>query len=141
MDITIEIGGNHDFEWLKENDIHAASPAWIQTCLQNKHYYIAFISERPVGFLRFSYFWGSIPYMDMIRVNENLQSAGIGSKLVRYWEKKMKDKGMAMCMTSAQLDEPQPTNWHIKNGYRPSGQIHFWPTDDYPEIFMIKKLT
>ena len=140
MDITIEIGGDSDFEWLQENDIHAPSDNWIKTSLKNKCYMVAYISGKQVGFLRFSYFWGNIPYMDMIRVNDNLQSAGIGTKLVRYWEKKMKDLGMKMCMTSSQLNEPQPTNWHIKNGYRPSGQIHFWPTDDYPEIFMIKKL-
>ena len=140
MNIDIKYGEKTDFGWLKSVDIHVEDDDWIKRCLQNQEYLIACRNNNYLGFLRYSLFWGSIPYMDMIRINEDVQKSGIGTKLISFWEQEMKRKSAKMCMTSSQIDEPEPMTWHLRNGYRPSGQIDFWPTGDPSEIFMIKEL-
>ena len=141
LEINIDYATETDFVWLKENDIHVVNDAWIKRCLAHNEYLVARRQDSTnIGFLRFSYFWGNIPYMDMIRINEENQKTGVGTQLVRFWEKKMKSNGAALCMTSSLENEPEPLNWHKRNGYIPTGQIHFKSIDQYPEIFLIKEL-
>jgi len=78
-----------DKDWLIEAD-HPMQIDWIVRCLNNNEYLIAKKDNKPLGFIRFSYFWGSIPYMDMIRVNEENRGKGIGKMVFQFWEDLMK---------------------------------------------------
>jgi GNAT superfamily N-acetyltransferase len=131
-----------DREWLRSRDIHVASEAWLDRCLNLGDYLIA---ERgggeSVGFLRYSWFWGVFPYMDMIRIDELWRGKGIGAALVRAWEAEMRSRGVKLLMASSQSDEPEPQAFHRRNGFVPSGQISFAPEQMPAEIFMTKVLS
>lgn len=97
-------------------------------------------NERPVGFLRFSLFWGRIPYMDMIRVEEGHQRKGVGTRLLRFREEEMKAKGAKVLMTSSVLHETGPQEWHRHNGFEECGKLTFGRQEAAPEVFFIKNL-
>ena len=131
---------SHDRDWLSAHDIHVAGPEWVARCINLGEYYIAEMDGEPVGFLRYSLFWGDIPYMDMIRVNEDRRRQGVGTALLRQWEADMLACGARMLMTSSVEDELEPQAWHKSHGFQPAGRIHFCPVDEVPEIFLIRPL-
>ncbi|GEM_PF-420771 len=128
-------------EWLILNDPYV-TPEWVGRCLALGEYIIAEDAEGGYfGFLRFSQFWGGIPYMDMIRVpEENLREKGIGTALFHFWEDQMAEKGARVLMTSAQMNETAPQKWHTRNGFAPSGRLTFGPIQEQVEMFFIKNL-
>ncbi|MEJ1117106.1 hypothetical protein V9K92_01265 [Phyllobacterium sp. CCNWLW109] len=67
--------------WLVENDPHV-NTTWIDRWIFHSEYIIALGADGPVGFLRYSWFWGKIPYMDMIYVvPEQRREAGAADGL------------------------------------------------------------
>jgi GNAT superfamily N-acetyltransferase len=60
------------------------------------------------GFLRFSLFWGTVPYLDLIWVLQNDRRQGVGSVLFDFWEREMKKRGAKVLMTSSVRDELEP---------------------------------
>ena len=76
--MIVRRGRSEDRPWLIEHD--DASEAWISRCVQHGEYFVAEKDGELVGFLRFSRFWGKIPYMDMIRVLPSRQHAGVGEE-------------------------------------------------------------
>lgn len=103
-------------------------------------YIIAEQEGEPVGFLRFSCFWGTIPFMDLIMVLPGYQRSGIGTALFRYWEATMRETGATLLMTSSQSDEAEPQAWHRRNGFRDAGSVSFGHLQSIPEVFLIKDL-
>ena len=85
-------------------------------------------------------FWGNIPYMDLIRVLEIHRQRGVGSGLLRFWEREMKKRGAKTLMTSSMTDEPEPQIWHKRNGFRECGQLTFGRQQPTPEVFFVKDL-
>ncbi len=90
--MDIRYGQASDFGWLQEHDKHA-NPEWISRCLHHGEYILAADEQDRKGFLRFSMFWGNIPYMDLIWVLKNFRQHGVGSGLFSFWEKEMKKRG------------------------------------------------
>lgn len=90
-----------------------------------------------IGWLRFNYFWDEIPFMNMLVVEEEHQRKGIGSKLVSFWEREMKENGHDMVMTSSLSDE-DAQHFFRKLGYEDSGLFSL--EDEVPEIIFTKKL-
>lgn len=83
------------------------------------------VAEResePVGFLRFSRFWGAIPYLEMIQVLSAHRRAGIGRALFEAWEKAVRQEGATRLMTSCVEGESEPRAWHRQNGFVEAGQ-------------------
>lgn len=125
-------------EWLAQCDSHV-SPQWIERCINQHEIVIAQTENKPVGFLRFSYFWGKIPYMDMVWIETESRNKGIGTTLYRFWESEMRQQGHALLMTSAVQDELDPQAWHLRNGFTPSGHLTFGHLQATPEVFFIKE--
>lgn len=103
-------------------------------------YIIAEQEDEPVGFLRFSWFWGTIPFMDLIFVLPECQRSGIGTALFRYWEAAMREMGATLVMTSSQSDEAEPQAWHRRNGFFDAGSVSFGHLQPIPEVFLVKDL-
>lgn len=93
--------------------------------------------EKVVGFLRFSYFWEHIPFMDLLYVDENNRLCGIGSELSNFWEDEMKRLNYEFILTSTQSDE-MSQHFYRKIGYRECGCL-LLPTQA-AEIFFIKNI-
>lgn len=128
-----------DLPWLVEHD--DAGEGWIARCIQHGEYFVAERDGECVGFLRFSRFWGKIPYMDMIRVLPSHQCAGVGTTLFRAWESAMIEEGAQHLMTSSEWAEAEPQAWHRRNGFQAAGSIDFRIVQPSPEIFFLKDIS
>ncbi len=132
-------GCSEDMSWLIEHD--DVGEDWIRRCIAFGEYFVAEREGERAGFLRFSLFWGKIPYMDMIRVLPSHQRAGIGTALFRAWESAMIEAGARHLMTSSEWAEAGPQAWHRRNGFKAAGSIDLRIVQPSPEIFFLKDIS
>ena len=130
---------SEDLSWLLEHD--DASEDWIGRCIAFGEYFVAEGDGKLLGFLRFSRFWGKIPYMDMIRVLPLHRREGLGTALFRAWESAMIDEGAKHLMTSSEWAQAEPQAWHRRNGFKPAGSIDLRIVQPSPEIFFVKDIS
>lgn len=120
--MKIEYAGELDFQFILDNDMHI-SQQLIKNKLKEKEIMIVRDQDNKViGWLRYSYFWDNTPFMNMLFVNKNYRSKGIGKKLVMFWENEMKNKGYRLVMTST-LSIEQAQHFYRKLGYKDSGSL------------------
>lgn len=95
----------------------------------------------PAGVLRFGFFWDSIPFLNLILLEERFQRCGIGSKAMALWEDMMRTRGYGMVMTSTQSDE-HAQHFYRALGYRDAGCLLLeHPGYEQPsELFFTKGL-
>lgn len=139
MTLKIRYASHQHLGWLAQHDSHIQE-MWRLRCLKHQEYVVAELGDEPVGFLRFSWFWGHIPYMDMIQVLPKYRRSGAGTALFTYWEKAMHSQGAELLMTSSVQDELEPQAWHRRNGFHPAGSVTFAPLQTVPELFLVKPL-
>lgn len=128
-----------DFDWLLKLDSHVP-PAWVRRCIEHGEYLIARSASEATGFLRFSMFWGVIPFMDLIYVEPDQRSRGVGTLLFLAWQQHMHARGATVLMTSSMADEVGPQAWHERNGFERSGTLTFPSYQAAPEAFFVKQL-
>jgi len=106
--------------------------------VRGKSGYVLLDGDTPVGLLRYSLFWDSIPFCNMLYIDGNYQRKGYGKKLMAYWEAEMKTKGYVRLLTSTQADE-EAQHFYRKLGYQDCGGFVL----DVPgpmELVMIKTI-
>jgi len=72
---------------MKDHHIDSVMP---KRKIDAKEIAIAQSDSKLIGWLRYGFFWDSIPFMNMRVIEEEYRSKGVGKKLVQYWEKEMK---------------------------------------------------
>lgn len=92
--------------------------------VRDKQGYVLIKDITIVGVLRYSLFWDSIPFMNMLYISDDFQNKGYGRKLCLYFENEMKSLGHGMVLTSTQSDETAIHFYH-KIGYETCGYIDF----------------
>ncbi|KNY33229.1 MULTISPECIES: GNAT family N-acetyltransferase [unclassified Agrobacterium] len=137
--ILISAATDDDIEWLLREDKWIGED-WLRRCVGHREYLVAKEDTILVGFLRFSMFWGKIPYMDMIRVIPEFRGHGVGATLTVFWETLMREQGASLVMTSSQQDEQEPQTWHRRNGYKEAGILNLPKIQDAAEVFFTKAL-
>lgn len=87
MAITIRFATPDDFQLVRGIDPHSKyiDPVRIQHKLSAQEVILAFEGAQPVGIIKFSYFWATRPYMDLIWVNDEVRGQGIGSSCWSFW--------------------------------------------------------
>ncbi|MDV4183363.1 GNAT family N-acetyltransferase [Rhizobium brockwellii] len=128
-----------DIDWLVRED-GSAGEAGVSRCVALGEYLVAREADEIVGFLRFSRFWGRVPYMEMIRVLPGHRRSGVGTALFLAWEDAMRDDGARLLMTSSECDESRPQDWHRRNGFSETGAIELPGLQSVPEVFFIKRI-
>lgn len=113
---------------------------WIERCIILGEYLVAERNGQPVGFLRWSWFWGKIPYIDMIRVEPSLRRSGIGTLLLDHLQTSAIRQGAKMLLTSCETSEQEPLDWHLGNGFKKVGEIEFPTVQNSSELFLAKRL-
>ena len=91
-----------------------------------------------VGVLRWNLFWQSIPFLDLIYIDEAYRGQGWGRKMMAQWEDSMKVKGYPYVMLSTQEDETAKY-FYEKLGYRRIGAF-LPPEQEADEIMYLKEL-
>ncbi len=132
---TVRIANKSDLKFLLENDRHI-SPKRLEHIICDGLIYVACIESSPAGWLRFSYMWGIIPFMDLLYVLEANRGQGIGRGIVEKWEYAMFQSGAEFILTSTQADETAQ-HFYRKLGYQDCGAI-FIPGQMPAEIFLRK---
>jgi predicted N-acetyltransferase YhbS len=139
MRLDVRLATSADADWLVEQDQNVSAD-WARRCVASDEYLVASLGGEPVGYLRFSWFWRAVPYMERVHVLEAYQRSGVGTALVGLWETNMRAQGAALLMTSSMSDEPEPQAWHRRNGFVDSGALTFGKAQPTPEVFFVKDL-
>ena len=108
----------------------------VGECIYNGLVYVLCDGEKIVGVLRYNLFWQSIPFLDLIYMDEAYRGQRWGSKLMAHWEDSMKKMGYAYVMLSTQADETSQF-FYEKLGYRRIGA--FLPPEQEAEELMYGK--
>lgn len=110
----------------------------IHACIQSGQLDVLCEGENILGILRWNLFWQSIPFLDLLFVDETCRGRGFGSAMMDQWEETMKTGGYAWVMLSTQADETARF-FYEKLGYRAIGS--FLPPDqEADELMYLKKL-
>jgi GNAT superfamily N-acetyltransferase len=126
-------------DWLIDRDRHV-SDDWVRRCVSLGEYLVAEREGEPVGFLRFSWFWGTIPYLEMIQVLAAHRRAGVGGTLLEAWQETMHGKGATLLLTSCVEEESEPRAWHRRNGFVEAGRMALGHLQTESELFLVKDL-
>ncbi len=109
------------FEKIKKYDKNI-SEEMLYKKIKDKEVIIVKAADKIIGWLRYGYFWDSIPFMNMLVMDENYRGKGIGKKLVTFWERDMKANGHEFIMTST-LSNEMAQHFYRKLGYKDSGSL------------------
>lgn len=139
VDLIVEQANAGDQAWLRAHDRHIPA-VWVDRCVRDREYLIARSGGAAAGFLRFTWFWRSIPYMELIHVVEDRRRSGVGTALVALWEAQMRAAGARLLMTSCMADELAPQAWHRRNGFQDCGDLRFGLVQPEAELFLVKDI-
>ena len=126
MNFTIRLAEVSDIRHLRELDSHIP-PARLEDCVRNRFVYVLCGEDAaPVGVLRYSLFWQTIPFLDLLYLRAEHRNHGFGTAMMNRWEQDMARRGYQYVMTSTQADETAKY-FYEKRGYRHLGA--FLPPD------------
>lgn len=94
--------------------------------------------EKIVGILRYSLFWQTIPFLDLLYLDEGFRGKGLGTAAMAQWEYEMRKLGYNYVMLSTQEDETAKL-FYEKLGYRNIGAF-LPPEQEARELMYGKQL-
>ena len=147
--MIIELAQGKDKQKIAKLDRHIPSPR-LGECILNDQVYVLKddsiknggqnhrVKDPVVGVLRYSLFWQTIPFLDLLYIDEAYRNRGFGTQMMQKWESLMAIRGYKYVMTSTQADE---TAWSFyeKLGYRKVGGF-LPPEQEADEWIYLKQL-
>ena len=124
-----------DLEGVRQYDRHIPEIR-LADCIRRGLVDVLVENGRIVGVLRWSLFWQSLPFLDLLYLDETLRGQGWGTNMMAHWEKNMSAQGYQDVMLSTQSDETSKF-FYEKLGYRRCGS--FLPPDQDAEEWMYRK--
>ena len=103
--------------------------------------YVLTADGTPAGILRWSLFWDSIPFCNMLYIRKGERGRGFGRALMAFWEKDLRKRGYRLAMTSTQSDE-DGQRFYRRLGYQDCGLLTLpFPGFEQPaELILAKSL-
>jgi GNAT superfamily N-acetyltransferase len=86
------------------------------------------------GYVRWDYFWGSIPLCLMLRVKPDHQRRGIGRRLFEHIEANFRERSCTFLLSSTEATNEGSQRFHEACGFRQIGTLTELG-QDVPEIF------
>ncbi len=126
-----------DFDYLAEMDPHVRADV-LERKIERQEIIVLWRGEQRAGWLRYGYFWDTLPFMNMLHVRDGLRRQGFGTQLVAFWEREMKKSGYDTVMTSTISDE-NAQHFYRGLGYEDRGCL-LLPGEPL-EILFLKTLT
>lgn len=127
-----------DKEKILRYDCHI-HPDRVGVCIDCGSVYVLCDEQQIAGVLRYNLFWQSIPFLDLLFLDEAYRGQGWGSKMMAAWEAAMKCLDYPYVMLSTQEDETAKY-FYEKLGYRRIGAF-LPPEQDADEIIYLKELS
>jgi ribosomal protein S18 acetylase RimI-like enzyme len=134
--IYIRYAEKNDFLWLTKHEKHISEKI-LKKKIENTELYVVENNGKLIGWLRYNLFWDNIPFINMLYFLEEYRRNGIGTKLVKYWENEMKQKGYKNVLTST-LSNEEAQHFYRKMGYKEIGGLKYF--DEPYEIIFHKTL-
>lgn len=134
MDIILAAEG--DLQALRQYDSHIPA-ARLLDCIRGGQVYALVDGPRILGLLRYSLFWQTIPFLDLLYIDEACRGKGHGRQMMARWETEMADQGYPYVMLSTQADETAKY-FYEKLGYRSIGSF-LPPEQEADEILYLKE--
>jgi len=96
---------------------------------------------KEVGVMEYKDFWDGMPYLSLIKLEEEYRGKGIGSRAVKFLEERLKAQGCKALLTSTQSNE-QGQRFYRKLGFTENGCLILenTPFAQPMEMFFIKVL-
>ena len=145
--MLIELADSRDKQKIARLDCHIPSSC-LGECIRTGNVYVLKddslknggqnrrVKEPIVGVLRYSLFWQTIPFLELLYIDESYRRRGYGTRMMANWEETMRIMGYRYVMTSTQADE-DAWQFYEKLGYRKAGG--FFPPEQEAEEWMYVK--
>lgn len=135
MDMQIRRAAEKDFMGLLQYDKHIDAERLVD-CIRQGHVFAICLGKEIIGAMRYSLFWQSIPFLELLFIDTIYQRKGYGKCAMAYWEQQMKRLGYRDAMTSTRADETAQV-FYGKIGYTLAGS--FLPPGQEAEELLLKK--
>lgn len=140
MDVKLICPEGQTIEYVRSLDGHVSDRAFTAALSEGRCFAIT-ADGKNVGVLRYGLFWDTIPFLNLIYLEDGLRRGGIGSRALALWESMMSQQGHGMVMTSTQSDE-EAQHFYRTMGYKDAGCLLLdCPGYEQPmEMFFTKAL-
>ncbi len=135
--MEIRLADSQDIREILKYDNHIRRNR-LAECIRNQFVYVLCDGKNIVGVLRYSLFWQSIPFVDLLYMDEAYRGKGYGRQMMDHWETVMQSMQYKYGMLSTQEDETAKY-FYEKLGYRRIGAF-LPPEQDADEIMYLKEL-
>jgi ribosomal protein S18 acetylase RimI-like enzyme len=127
---------DRDIDWLTAHERHV-DRAVVTDKIARAEFLIAELDDERIGWLRWSYFWDEIPFMNLLFVVESQRGRSFGRVLVDEWERTMRSRGHRRLLTST-LSNERAQHFYRRLGYRDVGALLL--PGEALEILLMKEL-
>ncbi len=145
MKYDIRLATLEDYDKIRFFDPHSKyiDPAKIRAKLQNNEIIVDIKDFNIMGMIKFSYFWATRPFIDLIWVKEDSRNLKIGRRMLNYLENYLQSQNHAYLFSSAEENDDKARVWHKKNEFVQCGKVECLnlPHDKVAEIFFYKKIS
>ena len=135
--MEIRLAATKDKKGILKYDCHIPHDK-VGACICNGLVSVLCDGEEIVGVLRYNLFWQSVPFLDLLFIDEAYRGQGWGRQMMADWEETMRRLGYSYVMLSTQEDETAKYIYE-KLGYRRIGAF-LPPEQDADEIMYLKEL-
>ncbi|PLT30669.1 GNAT family N-acetyltransferase [Peribacillus deserti] len=119
---------------------HHPDEALLLTKIELEQLIILEIDGEAAGYVKIDYIWGSLPFISLIKVREGIRGKGYGTQLLKFLENTLKEKGFSVLLSSSQVNEAGPQEWHRKQGFQECGILTGINGEGIGELFFKKAL-
>ena len=142
--INIRFAIAEDIEAVRRFDPHSEyiSPVRIKNKLIQKEIIIAEEGNNITGILKFSYFWATRPYIDLIWISPKKRGQKLGTRMLDFLEDFLIYEGHLILHSSYEEGDDKALSWHKIKGCIECG-FNFalnLPHENVKEIFLYKPL-
>ena len=110
----------------------------LARCIRDGLVYVLRTQNTLIGVLRYNLFWETIPFLNLLYIDEAHQNKDLGRRMMAHWERAMQLQGYSHVLLSTQADETAQF-FYEKLGYRRAGAFYH-PAQDAEELIYLKDL-
>ena len=133
--MTIRTAVPADLDGIRNYDRHIPA-ARLEECIRRGQVVVLEDNGKILGVLRWNLFWQSLPFLDLIFLDNALRGQGWGTEMMALWEINMAEQGFRHVLLSTQEDELAKF-FYEKLGYTLCGD--FLPPDQDARELMYRK--
>ena len=113
----------------------------LKKAIKNKNLIISSTKSTIIGYLWYEYLWGYIPFISLIRIHKSYHRKGIGEKMIKFLERKMKKVNVERILSSTEVENKVAIKFHQNLGFKECGYFDLSQWEPNRELFFEKLLT